>query len=100
MANRLANIPIKTSSKIKYYKNIKYPEVPLSSSDIYIITRVGDRLDSLANQFYNDVHLWWIISISNLNKIKRDSFFIKPGLQIRIPQNKESIIENYKKLNE
>ena len=67
--------------------------------DVYIITKDGDRLDLLAEQFYKDTELWWVISISNINKIKRDSFFIEPGTQIRIPQNVESIQDAFNELN-
>ena len=27
----------------KTYKNLKYPEIPLSVNDIYVITTTGDR---------------------------------------------------------
>ena len=39
------------------YKPLKYPNIPFSISDIYIITTSGDRVDSLAQQFYNDIRL-------------------------------------------
>ena len=82
-----------------YYKNIEYPKIPISSNDIYILSRVGDRLDSMANDFYKDTSLWWIISKANIDKISRDSFFIKPGLQLRIPQDTEKIIQDFEKIN-
>jgi hypothetical protein len=37
-----------------YYKARFYPNVPLSENDVYVITTVGDRLDSLAYSYYND----------------------------------------------
>ena len=40
------------SDKKRYYKNIKYSEIPLSFNDIYITTSSGDRLDNLAHHFY------------------------------------------------
>ena len=83
----------------RYFNRIKYPPIPLSSSDIYIITSVGDRLDTLAHQFYNDSQLWWIISTANPNIIRRDSFYLKPGLQVRIPNNKSKIIDSFERLN-
>ena len=50
------NIRIKKNSEGKrYYKPLKYPDIPLSPNDIYITTTIGDRLDNLAHQFYNDV---------------------------------------------
>ena len=52
------------------YKKISYPTIPTTSSDLYVITQIGDRLDSLAYQFYQDNDLWWIISIANPNIIR------------------------------
>ena len=101
MKNRLKNITYITNSKERkrYYKNIKYPNIPLSMSDIYVLTVAGDRLDSLAFQFYDDVDLWWIIAAANIGVIKRDSFFIKPGTKFRIPLGHEEIVARYEELN-
>ena len=80
MPLRIEKINLKLKSGKKYYKPIKYPEIPFSIDDIYVITTDRDRLDLLANQFYNNVDYWWIISNANPNIIKRDSFLLKPGL--------------------
>tara|TARA_B100000287_G_C20648430_1_gene785982 strand:- start:162 stop:461 length:300 start_codon:yes stop_codon:yes gene_type:complete len=98
--NRLREISEKSSGNKIYLKNVKYPPIPLDITDIYIISKDGDRLDNLANQFYKDSDLWWIISKANPNKISRDSFFIKPGLQIRIPTEIEDILEDFEQTNE
>ena len=97
--NRLKSIIKKTGSRGKFYKYIKYPEVPLSFDDIYIITKIEDRLDLLAEQFYKDISLWWIISIANPGLVKRDSFFVPGGIQLRIPADTQSIIDNFNRLN-
>ena len=97
--NRLKSIIKKTGSRGRFYKYIKYPEVPLSCDDIYVITKTEDRLDLLAEQFYGDTSLWWIISIANPNLVKRDSFFVPGGIQLRIPANRQSIIEDFNRLN-
>ena len=99
MKNRLSNISIERKNQVRYYRGIKYPNIDLSINDIYIITTSGDRLDLLANQFYNDVRLWWIISVANQDVVRPDSFGLKPGLEIRIPSNVENIVEQYKTLN-
>ena len=67
--------------------------------DVYITTSVGDRLDLLADTFYNDVDLWWIIATANPDVIRRDSYNLKPGLEIRIPLNTEEILREYENLN-
>ena len=83
----------------RYFKNLKYPNIPLSIDDIYVLTTIEDRLDSLAYQFYNDVRLWWIIANANPDLIKRDSFSLGPHIEIRIPQNVDDVIKNFEQLN-
>lgn len=43
----------------------------------------GDRLDLLADRFYGDVDLWWILARANPEISYPDD--IEPGLVIRIP---------------
>ncbi len=82
-----------------YYRNTKYPEIPLSENDIYVLTDFGDRLDLLANQFYSDVTLYWIIAAANPNEVSFGSLFVDEGTQLRIPINISSIIDSYIELN-
>ena len=99
MPSRLNYIAEKRTNGKRYYTNLKYPEITLSVNDIYIITTSGDRLDTLANEFLNDVDLWWIITTANPDVIRRDSFNLKPGIEIRIPNNIQGVIEAFEALN-
>jgi nucleoid-associated protein YgaU len=100
MKNRVKNITIlKTPDRKRYYKALKYPNIPLSINDIYVITTSGDRLDLLANQFYKDTRLWWIIANANPEIVRRDSFNLKPGLEVRIPTNTTKILNDFEQLN-
>jgi len=83
-----------------YYKPNFYPEIPLSENDIYVITEFGDRLDLLANQFYQDVTMYWIIAAANPDVINFGSLFIAEGTQLRIPVNINDILRSYKNLND
>ena len=88
MANRYRDIKqFNTTDGITYKANSIYPEVPLSDKDYYVITTAGDRYDTLAYQFYNDVSLWWIIASGNPDIIPQNSLFIPVGREIRIPYN-------------
>ena len=78
--------------------DIKYPEIPLSIDDIYVVTVDGDRFDLLANRYYGDVSLYWIISAANSN-LPQNSLFPPPGTQIRIPTDVSAILAAYDKLN-
>ena len=87
------------SSTKKMYRGIKYPRIPLSTNDLYIQTTSGDRLDLLANQFYDDVRLWWVLSSANRGIIRSDSYAIKPGIEIRIPMNITAILKSFEVMN-
>ena len=63
--NRYARIPqTKINGKV-VYTTVRYPEIPLSADDIYVYTQQGDRFDVLAQDFYQDSSLWWVIAIGN-----------------------------------
>lgn len=83
----------------RYYTTISYPEIPQDENDIWVETVFGDRLDLLANQFYNDVSLYWIIATANPNQVNMGSVYLPPGTQIRIPTNIISIVDSYNILN-
>ena len=98
--NRYQNTKIlnQPNTNIKYYRDVKYPMIPLSINDIYVITIEGDRYDKLALQYYNDSTLWWIISIGNDN-LPQNTLNVPIGLQIRIPRNVSNIMNAYNQLN-
>jgi len=99
MLLRYKNIEnLKTSKGRRYIKNAIYPEVPLSEDDIYVITTGGDRYDTLALQFYKDSSLWWIIASANVSKT--DGLIVEPGVQLRIPADPSSVIEQFNTVNE
>jgi hypothetical protein len=75
-----------TTSGKRYYKRKTYPQIPFSEDDVYVITTIGDRLDSIAYSYYGDAELWWVISIANNNSTK-GSIFPQPGIQLRVPTN-------------
>ena len=97
--NRYQNTNIFVTPKGKrYYGTIKYPTIPLSIDDIYVYTTQGDRFDVLAQQYYQDPSLWWIISSAN-SALPQNSYYIPEGQQIRIPQNVASAVAEFDALN-
>ena len=87
-----------TNKKIKNkniasHSSIIYPKIERSSNDIYIRARLGDRLDHLAYEYYNDVSLWWIIA--EANGLGKGSMAIPTGNQIRIPMDTDKIINDF-----
>lgn len=82
----------------KYYKTKKYPDIPVSENDIYVITVDGDRLDLLSDIYYKDPNLWWVIASANPGNIK-GSLFPEPGTQLRIPVDIGNIMNLFKREN-
>ena len=89
---------LKTSTGVSYLRGKFYPNIPLSETDIYIITTIGDRLDYLAYTYYRDSELYWIITAAN-NNVTKGSLFPVPGTQLRIPQNVNSILSQFNQFN-
>lgn len=80
------------------YRPVFYPEIDFHDQDKYIISTDGDRLDNLSNEFYNTTDNWWIIAVANT--LNASSMYIEAGLQIRIPFDIETIMNDFKQLNE
>lgn len=95
---RYNNLGLIVSDEEKVYRsNPIYPSTPPSPEDFYVITSVGDRYDTLAQTFYGDSSLWWIIS--SANNYSRGSLVVQPGVQLRIPANKAKAIELFNNIN-
>ena len=98
--NRYQDIPqTKIDGKV-VYKTSRYPEIPLSPDDIYVYTVQGDRFDILAQQFYQDSSLWWVISIANASILNQSSLIIPGGIQIRIPASYIDVIRSFNSINQ
>ena len=97
--NRYQNIPQTKIDKKLVYVTSRYPEVPVTSDDVYVYTVQGDRFDVLAQQYYKDSSLWWIISIANIDKLPQNSLIIPEGIQIRIPAFYSGIINAFNRIN-
>jgi hypothetical protein len=75
----------------------RYPVIERDSEDIFIETRIGDRFDTIADEFYSDVTLWWIIAKANV--LINGTLAVEPGIRLRIPVNTEKIINKFYELN-
>ena len=74
---------IKVTQGKRRYSTMYYPMPEHKTSDIYIIAKKSDRLDLLANQYYNDPRLW--IIIARANRLHNASIRIPVGIRLRIP---------------
>jgi len=99
MANRYTYSGIQTESTTKkqYLGSTIYPKIKPNDNDLYIISEATDRLDLLANKYYGDRNLWWVIAVAN--NINDASFYIVEGIQLRIPSNLSQILNDLEKIN-
>ena len=77
------------------YKPIIYPNIPENLLDTFVATETGDRLDTLAHQFFGDSSLWWIIAAAN--NIHTAPIGLPDGTILRIPNDYRSILQQISK---
>ena len=83
----------KTPDGRMVYVTNAYPSIALRNTDTYIATETGDRFDSLANQFYGNPSLWWIIA--SANNIHDGSMGVSDGTVLRIPVQYLEIVNDF-----
>lgn len=88
---------VTNETKRKYFESTIYPKIKPTDEDIYIITTQSDRLDLLANKYYGDKNLWWVIATAN--NLNDASLHIEPGTQLRLPNNISAIMADLEKIN-
>ena len=97
MPSRYSNTKIKRDkSGIRAYKTTYYPDIPIRNDDHFIYPRFGERLDTLAYNFYGDSTLWWVIAKANGIRGKLN---VPVDTEIRIPGNISKVLEDFYNLN-
>ena len=85
LSDRYAFTP-KVATREKIYVHDIYQKVviPTSSDDVYhVVTQTqSGRLDILAQMYYSDASLWWMIAAANN---MADPFILPAGVTVRIP---------------
>lgn len=90
---RYRNILVKKDKNNKrYYKPTIVPNVPIKDSDIFVYPLYGDRFDTLAQRYYQDPTLWWIIA--KANEIGNGKISPNPEVKLRIPTEIDDILES------
>lgn len=89
---------IDSNTKNRYYQSLLDPTIEKDATDIYVITTIGDRYDLLSWKYYGDAELWWIISAAN-PELQKDSLYLEPGTQIRIPRDYQKALTTFQEQN-
>ena len=86
------NIIKKDRNNIRYYKPRIVPNIPRKDTDIFIFPLYGDRFDTLAQRYYDNSNLWWIIA--KANEIGNGKIAPSPEEKLRIPTEIDEILES------
>ncbi len=81
----------------RVFKTTMYPRIKKRESDIYITSKYGDRLDVLADKYYKNADLWWVIA--QANHIGKGTLVVEIGLQLRIPTDIGDILSDLEDIN-
>ena len=87
----------KDKNGTRYYKPTVVPNVPIKDSDIFVYPIYGDRFDTIAQRYYNDSSLWWIIA--KANELSKGQISADPLKKLRIPTEIDDILESVEKSN-
>ena len=91
------NIVKKDKNNIRYYKPRIIPNIPIKDTDIFVYPIYGDRYDTMAQRFYDDSNLWWIIV--KANDISDGKIAPDPLKKLRIPTEIDDILQSISQVN-
>jgi|TARA_B100001564_G_C20219090_1_gene480841 hypothetical protein len=98
--NRYSSTRIKRKENgDRVYSYTLYPKIPIKNSDVFVTPTYGTRLDVLANEYYGDTSLWWIIAQANGIKGFTALYTENYEGQLRIPTQTQDIINEFDSMN-
>jgi hypothetical protein len=68
---------------VTFWNLLDMPAMPTQPDDIQYQVLATDRIDTIANQFYGDPVLWWVIAAANNIEIVPTQ--LNAGQTLRIP---------------
>lgn len=95
---RYKNVKIlKNIGEQRKFNTLIIPTFPRTAADTFIRVTSPERLDKLADSFYGDATLWWIIAVTN--GLGKGSLHVPANSILRIPAN-ENIQEFINQTNQ
>ena len=79
--SRYDKAPVTRKNNRDCYGTVVYEPIPEKNTDFFVMTTDGDRLDLLANEYYDDPNMWWFIA--HVNNLK--TMNCEVGTYLRIP---------------
>jgi len=71
---------------VVFWDTVVLPDLPVQSDDIQYRVRDTDRIDLLAQRFYGDPVLWWVIAAANEFEIIPTDFNSAEVIRIPAPR--------------
>lgn len=93
-----AVVDLDMENKRQFYQSIIDPSIDRSSTDIYIVTKFGDRLDLLSWKYYGSAEYYFVILAANPD-LRKDSLYLESGIQLRIPKDYQEVLMKYQERN-
>lgn len=83
--SRLNFARLLTIDSVEHWEMPEYPVIVAAQDDTFYQVQQEDRIDLIAQSFYGNPELWWVIAVANdLSLLPSD---LKPFSTIRIPSN-------------
>ena len=82
---------------VRHYASSMVPNIPIKDTDIFVYPLYGDRFDTMAQRYYNDSNLWWIIA--KANEVSDGKISPDPLKKLRIPTEIDDILDSVIKSN-
>jgi nucleoid-associated protein YgaU len=74
-----------TIDEVEHWEMAELPVIVAAQDDTFYQVNQEDRIDLIAQRFYGNPELWWVIAVANgLDLLPND---LKPFSTIRIPSN-------------
>ncbi len=90
---RYKTTPIRTDKNgTRHYSPTLVSSIPIKDSDIFIFAKEGERFDMLAQKYYNDSNLWWIIA--KANDMSNGKIGVATDKKLRIPLEIDDILDS------
>lgn len=81
--SRLAFADLRTLDGVEFWDTLVLPDATPRQDDTTHVVSSNDRIDLLADRYYQDARLWWVIAwANNLDILPTD---MKENAKLRIP---------------
>ena len=80
---------LKDKNNVRFYRPTI---VPIKDSDIFVYPVYGERFDNMAQRYYGDSNLWWIIA--KANELSKGDIAPRTDVKLRVPTVIDDILES------